>query len=316
MRIKYYPILILLFLFAFYCNSPDNSNVSSETNQTDSEASIINKKKVASLDDYDLLNSDFKSYLRSKYSDLKNVLDNDNLTSRLFDSFIEHSVILRSSINENITITDKEISEYSGKNDIHLNESTKNSISDLLRIEKYLFRKIYRNVNVSKYEIQKYYNLNRKEFSQKQRIELFQILLKSRDEAIKVRGELLNNPSRFESIARSRSVSQESVKDGFMGVFEKGDLPKEMESVVSSLSVNQISRVVESQFGFHIFKVSKRQRGKQKYLKTVSEDIEKIIFNKKMISEFTRYMKIIRNSIKIEIYYENLFFSYSDLKGE
>ena len=67
MRIKYYPILILLFLFAFYCNSPDNSNVSSETNQTDSEASIINKKKVASLDDYDLLNSDFKSYLRSKY---------------------------------------------------------------------------------------------------------------------------------------------------------------------------------------------------------------------------------------------------------
>lgn len=316
MRIKHNLIIILLFLAAFSCNSPDNANVPSETNKSDSEASIINNKKIVSLDDHELLNSNFKSYLRSKYSDLKNVLDNDNLTSRLFDSFIEHSVILRSSINENITITEKEISEYSGKNDIHLNKSTKKSIGDLLRIEKFLFKKIYNNVSVSKYEIQKYYNLNRKEFSQKQQIELFQILLKSREEAIKVRGELLNNPSKFESIARSRSVSQESVKDGFMGVFEKGDLPKEMESVVSSLPVNQISRVVESQFGFHIFKVAKRQRGKQKYLKAVSEDIEKIIFNRKMLSEFTRYMKILKNNIKIEIYYENLFFSYSDLKGE
>jgi len=316
MRIKLTPMLVLLFLFAAYCNSPDNSNVSPETNHTDSEASIINNKIIASLDDHELLNSDFKKYLRSKYSDLKNVLDNDNLKSRLFDSFIEHSVILVSSINDNIIITDNEISEYSSKNEIHLNESTKRSISDLLRIEKYLFNKIYNNISVSKYEIQKYYNLNRKDFSQKQQIKLFQILLKSREEAIKVRGELLNSPSRFESIARSHSISQESVKDGFMGIFEKGDLPKEMESVVSSLPVNQISRVVESQFGFHIFKVAKRQRGKQKYLKSVSEDIEKIIFSKKMISEFTRYMKIIRNSIKIKINYENLFFSYSDLKGE
>lgn len=309
-------MLILIFVFSLYCNSPDKAKNQYDDNQSDSEASIINKKKIASLDDHELLNSDFKSYLRSKYSDLKNVLDNNSMTSRLFDSFIEHSILLRSSINENITITDDEISEYSGKNDIHINESTKRSISDLLRIEKYLFKKIYNNLEVSKYEIQKYYNLNRKDFSLKQRIELFQILLKSREEAIKVRGELSNNPAQFENIARSRSVSQESVKDGFMGVFEKGDLPKEMESVVSSLPVNQISRVVESQFGFHIFKVSKRQRGRQKYLQNVSEDIEKIIFNKKMIDEFTRYMKIIKKNIKINIYYENLFFSYSDLKGE
>ena len=177
-------------------------------------------------------------------------------------------------------------------------------------------KKIYNNISVSKYEIQKYYNLNKKDFSQKQQVKLYQILLKSKEEAIKVRGELLNNSSEFEQIAKAKSISQESVRNGYMGTFEQGDLPKEMETVVFSLPVNQISRVVESQFGYHIFKVSARQRSKQRYLKDVSDDIEKIIFNNKMIYEFTRYMKILRNNINIKVYYENLFFEYSDLKGD
>lgn len=317
MRIKHNLIIILSLIFISYCGSSNGVNETpTGIEHSESEASIINKKIIVSLDDNEISNSDFKFFLRSKYSDLKIVLDKDNLISRLFDSFIEHSIILISSENENITITDEEILEYSGKNNIHLSESTKNSVRDLLRIEKYLLIKIYNNLTVSKYEVQKYYNLNRKDFSQKQQIELYQILLKSREEAITVRGELLNNPSGFESLAKSRSVSQESVKNGFMGVFEQGDLPKEIETVVYSLPVNQISRVVESQFGFHIFKVAKRRRSKQKYLKSVTEDIKKIIFNKKMIYEFTRYMKILRNNINIKIYYENLFFNYSYLKGE
>ena len=262
MRIKHNLIIILSLIFFSYCGSSDGVNDISDNDHSESEASIINKKIIASFDGDEISNSDFKFFLRSKYSDLKNILDNDHLISRLFDSFIEHLIILRSSENENITITDDEILEYSGKSNINLNESSKNSVRDLLRIEKYLLAKIYNNLKVSKYEIQKYYNLNRKDFSRKQQIELYQILLKSREEAIKVRGELLNNSSEFENIAKSRSVSQESVKNGFMGVFEKGDLPKEIENVVYSLPVNQISRVVESQFGFHIFKVAKRHRSK------------------------------------------------------
>lgn len=315
MRLKLIIIITSLLMFSF-CTSSDSTSKEMASAQVDSEATIINNKVITILDEHELTNSDFKNYLRAKYSDLKNILDNSNLTSRLFDSFIEHSILLKSSGNEKISISEQEISEYSGKNHLQLNANTKKSITDIIRIEKYLYKKIYNNISISKYEIQKYYNLNRKDFSRKQRVELFQILLKKREDAIKIRGELLNNPSAFESLAKSKSVSQESVKNGYMGSFEKGDLPKEMENVVNSLPVNQISRVVESQFGFHIFKVSKRQRGKQRYLKDVSDDIEKIIFNKKMIYEFTRYMNILKKNINIKINYDNFFFDYKDLKGD
>ncbi len=314
MRLKTFIMISSLLLFS-HCTSPDPDSENQAPAQIESEAAKINNKIIAVLDELELTNSDFKNYLRSKYSDLKSILVNNNLTSRLFDSFIEHSILLKSSGNEKITITEQEIMDYSGKNHLQLNDNTKRTITDIFRIEKYLYKKIYINISISKYEIQKYYNQNRKDFSRKQRIELFQILLNSKEEAIKIRGELLNNPSAFENLARSKSISQESVKNGYMGSFEKGDLPKEMESVVNSLPVNQISRVVESPFGFHIFKVSKRERGKQKYLKDLSEDIEKIIFNKKMIYEFTRYMKILRKNIKVTIIYDNFFFDYQDLKG-
>ncbi len=314
MRLKTFIIILLLLIFS-NCTSPNSSKEKQESGQLESEATIINNKIIAVLDEDELTNSDFKNYLRAKYSDLKSILDNNNLTSRLFDSFIEHSILLKSSANETISITDEEITDYSGKNQLQLNDNTKKSITDIIRIEKYLYKKIYNNISITKYEIQKYYNQNREDFSQKQQIELYQILLSSREEAIKIRGELLNNPLAFEDLARSKSISQESVKNGYMGSFEKGDLPKEMESVVNSLPVNQISRIVESPFGFHIFKVSKRERGKQKYLKDLSEDIEKIIFNKKMIYEFTRYMKILRKNIKVTINYDNFFFDYQDLKG-
>ena len=314
MRLKTFIMISSLLLFS-HCTSPDPDSENQAPAQIESEAAKINNKIIAVLDELELTNSDFKNYLRSKYSDLKSILVNNNLTSRLFDSFIEHLILLKSSGNEKITITEQEIMDYSGKNHLQLNDNTKRTITDIFRIEKYLYKKIYINISISKYEIQKYYNQNRKDFSRKQRIELFQILLNSKEEAIKIRGELLNNPSAFENLARSKSISQESVKNGYMGSFEKGDLPKEMESVVNSLPVNQISRVVESPFGFHIFKVSKRERGKQKYLKDLSEDIEKIIFNKKMIYEFTRYMKILRKNIKVTIIYDNFFFDYQDLKG-
>ena len=315
MRLKLFIILTFLILFT-YCTSPDPANKNSESGQIESDAAKINKKIIIVLDESDFTNSDFKNYLRAKYSDLGNILNNNNLTSRLFDSFLEHSIILKSSESEIITITKKEISEHSGKNHLQLNENTKKTINDIIRIEKYLYKNIYNNISISKYEIQKYYNQNRKDFFSKQRIALYQILVKNKEEAVKVRGELLNNPSAFESLAKSESISQESIKNGYMGEFEKGELPKNIESVVYSLPLNQISSVVESEFGFHIFKVSKRERGKQRYLKDVSEDIEKIVFNKKMIYEFTRYMRILKKNIKIKINYDNFFFDYQDLKGD
>ncbi len=315
MRLKIFIILTFLIIFS-YCTSPDPVNEKSDSEQIESDATKINKKIIIVLDESILTNSDFKNYLRAKYSDLGNILNNNKLTSRLFDSFLEHSIILKSSESESITITEQEISEYSGNNNLQLNENTKKTINDIIRIEKYLYKNIFNNISISKYEIQKYYNQNKKDFSSKQKIALFQILLKNKEEAVKVRGELLNNPSAFESLARSKSISQESVKNGYMGEFEKGELPKDIESVVYSLPINQISRVVESQFGFHIFKVAKRERGKQRYLKDVSEDIEKIVFNKKMIYEFTRYLRILRKNIKIKINYDNFFFDYKDLKGD
>jgi parvulin-like peptidyl-prolyl isomerase len=59
----------------------------------------------------------------------------------------------------------------------------------------------------------------------------------------------------FRRIARQESAGPEAFKGGAMGVFKAGDLPYEMEKVVFSLGEGRLSPVVESSYGYHIFRV-------------------------------------------------------------
>jgi len=318
MKNIFYITLILFTFFLLSCNSSNDELKGQNTikNNDLSKASLINGKIIIILDNYEISNLDFKNYLRSKYSDLKSIFSENNLMSRLFDSFIDYSIILKSCENESINITEKEILDYSGNKNLQINNTTRETIINHLKIEKFLYTKIYKNISVSEYEIQKYYKLNKKDFFQNDKVELYQILLKTRKEAIEIRGNLLLNPSEFTGIAKSSSISPESAKDGYMGIFEKGELPKDVENVVFSLPSNQLSRVVESQFGFHIFKVKKKIRRKQQYLKNVNDKIKNIIFNTKMSDEFSRYLKILKKNINMKIICDKLFFNYSKIKGE
>ncbi len=318
MKKIYHLTLIMIAIALFSCNYSNDQSKHTDTQKKieSSKAYIINNKIIISIDDRKISNSDFKNYLRSKYSDLKNIFSENNLMSRLFDSFVNYSIILQFCEDEEISISEKEISDYAINKNLELNTLSKETIINQLKIEKFLYNKIYKNISVSKYEIRKYFKLNKKDFFQKQKIELYQILLKTRNEAIKVKDILLNNPSKFAEIAKTSSISPESAKSGYMGIFEKGELPKEMESIIFSLPTNNISRVVESQFGFHIFKVKKKFGKKQQYLKSVNDKIKNIIFNTKMNDEFSRYLKILTKNIDLKISYDKLFFNYSKIKGE
>ena len=96
-------------------------------------------------------------------------------------------------------------------------------------------------------------------------------MVNDREKLLKIRSELLKQPSRFEEIARSESISPEAANGGAMGFFEKGMLPQEMEEVVFSLKVNEISPIVESPYGFHLFKVTQKRKARMQLLADVKD---------------------------------------------
>jgi parvulin-like peptidyl-prolyl isomerase len=89
-----------------------------------------------------------------------------------------------------------------------------------------------------------------------------------------------------------------------------------MENVVFSLKINEISPVVESPYGFHIFKITKRKSKRTLYLSAVREEIRKKILSEKMRTAFEVFLNNLKQNTQITIIHQNLFFNYLPAKGE
>ena len=79
------------------------------------------------------------------------------------------------------------------------------------------------------------------------------IFLKTKQEANEIKG-LLNSGQDFAELAKKRSIGPNAEKGGNLGVIDKGDLLPELDSAIRKLKPGEISDVIKSELGFHIFK--------------------------------------------------------------
>ncbi|MBN2412102.1 peptidyl-prolyl cis-trans isomerase [candidate division KSB1 bacterium] len=79
------------------------------------------------------------------------------------------------------------------------------------------------------------------------------ILVKTRAEAEDILKQIKTGKD-FSELAKSKSISPSASKGGDLGYFNKGDFPANIENAILKLQVNSTSDIVETKFGFNIFK--------------------------------------------------------------
>jgi peptidyl-prolyl cis-trans isomerase C len=112
---------------------------------------------------------------------------------------------------------------------------------------------------VSEQAIREYYAQHERELVRPPRVSLRQVLVATLNEARDVKRRLARDPKSFDSIARSQSKAPEAEAGGFMGVFEPGQLPVELEAVAFALGEGGTSDPVQSPLGYHVLRVDSRQ---------------------------------------------------------
>jgi peptidyl-prolyl cis-trans isomerase D len=108
---------------------------------------------------------------------------------------------------------------------------------------------------------------------------------------------LRKNPTRFEELAFKESQDPGSAtKGGDLGSFGRGAMVKPFEDTAFTLKVNQISDLVESEFGFHIIKVTEIS-GKSVDYKSLSPQIKGDLLFQKAQAKFTEKAEEFSNMV-------------------
>jgi hypothetical protein len=231
---------------------------------------------------------DFNGFVRSSVGDDGAALDPAAL-SRLFDEFRDEKLFLSRARSSGVVLAEGEKTAYlsklgretAGEAAAELAEAGKAVILERLVVEKYLAG-LTKDIDVGEEEISAYYAGHKSDFLQPERVQVSQILVDSEGKASTIRERLRGaTEDDFRAVARRDSAGPEAAKGGIMGVFSPGQLPQELESFILPLREGEISRVVGSSYGFHIFRLDKRMEARLTSLADASPSIRARLLDEK-----------------------------------
>jgi len=136
---------------------------------------------------------------------------------------------------------------------------------------------------VSEAEVKAWYDSHKDKFQQPEERRASHILIgseklgkdKAKAKATELLAEIRKTPAAFVELAKQNSDDPGSAaKAGDLGFFGRGMMVKPFEDTAFALKEGEISGVVESDFGFHIIKLTGMRGGKEKPFAEVKGEIE------------------------------------------
>jgi len=122
-------------------------------------------------------------------------------------------------------------------------------------------------------EIKASYDSRANQFRVEEQRRASHILVKTKDEAEKILQEAKKAPARFAELAKKHSQDPGSVeKGGDLGWFGRGMMVKPFEEAAFKLGQNEM-QVVESEFGYHVIRLTGVQPGKTRPYEEVKKEL-------------------------------------------
>ncbi|MEI6209804.1 MAG: peptidylprolyl isomerase [Desulfuromonadales bacterium] len=197
--------------------------------------------------------------------------------------------------------------------DLELNEKDLREYTrrDLL-ISKFVESEFVPKVKVTEDDSRTFYNQNPDKFSRSESVKASHILIgvdtkasaeekkKAREKIDKLRKELEGGAD-FAKLAKENSTCPSSQQGGDLGFFGKGQMVPAFEKSAFALKAGEISDVVETQFGYHIIKLTEKKPAESVPFKDVQAKIDEYLKGQKINAAVMEYLSEARKKAKIEI---------------
>jgi peptidyl-prolyl cis-trans isomerase C len=282
-------ILTLCFLAFFIFSSSSvladevTSTADTEKNSEDIETNLPPETILATFGDKTITLGEFNELWEQVPEDYKLQLDK--------------SMVLDQMISEALLIQEAKVKNF--EEDEKVAEQIKKSTEQIL-VQALIQKDILDKVLVSDEEVEKYYETNKDNFTEKEQVHLFNILVKTEEEAQAIL-EQLKAGEDFSEIAKTKSTGPSAAQGGDMELISKGSTIPEIDEAVFALNIGELTDIIKSDYGFHILKVTEKKPESIKTLEEVKDEIMQTLLPEKQKDAFDNLLTELKSKVEIEI---------------
>jgi len=293
---RYYILCLLSLIFFVACD----------------KINIFSRPYVATVNGAKIYLDDYQIRLNQKMLMLpKDVLDQPNYVKRLeeevLDGMITEKIMYLRAQELNISVgaselEDKinEIKKDYGEDFANLlaqenirYEQWKEDLRKEMFVQKLVAVDVNARIRVSDDEAEDYFNEHRNNYKVEPRVRVAQIVVRDLAKAKEVLARL-NAGDDFAALAYKVSIGPEARQGGDLGFITREVMPEPLEETIFRLPVNKISPIVQSPYGFHIFKVLESQPARIKNFSDIKDEVIADIRAQKEESAFITWLQALK----------------------
>jgi len=242
-------------------------------------------KVIVKVSDSSITVRDFKSRIAKLPPYYRKIAEKNK--DRYLEEMIMEKLFYEDAVRKGLD-RDKEVIEI-------VNQAKKKVvIAKLVEIE------VEKKLKVSDEELKQYYEAHKGEFKTPELWRASHILVSGEKEARDIL-DALSKGAKFEDLAKEKSMDATASRGGDIGFFRVGQLVPDFEKACLKLNIGQTSDVVQTQFGYHIIKLTDKREAGAESFEMARGKIESELKKKKRSEMFDKLVMDLKNKYGVEI---------------
>src|SRR6266446_2060447 len=190
-------------------------------------------------------------------------------------------------------------------------EDFKNNIRSTLLTQRVISSEVGSHITISDEEISKYYEAHKKEYVRQEQVALREIEVNTQGKKpeeipdLKKKAETalkrVKDGEDFGEIAKRFSDGSTKSQGGFLGVYKRGELSKELEDVVFKMKRNDLTDIMETKQGLLILQVLEHYDEGEQSLAKVNNEIMDKLYGERMEPAMREYLETLREQSYVVI---------------
>lgn len=190
-------------------------------------------------------------------------------------------------------------------------EDFKNNIRNSLLTQKVISSEVGSHINISDDEVNKYYEAHKAEFVRPEQVALREIVVSTEGKKpedlpdLKKKAETalkrVQDGEDFGEIAKRLSDGSTKTQGGFLGVYKRGELSKELEDKVFKMKRKELTEVMETKQGYLVLEVLEHYDEGEQALAKVRNEIMDKLYSARMEPAMREYLKTLREQSYVVI---------------